>query len=208
MRQGGGWRSRSGEVMWPSADLRSPVMVPGLSRKARGRPCPSAKAFSFVVQPRAADCLGRSPPFPPAEARCAVTAELSIIATATGHASASAWKMRVHSPRALHRFHQVSIVVGGPMIAGPARIAGHARVARDQPTASVARHFRLAQAGLCKAASSRGVRTRASDPPHEVSSPAPRAWRGQLRFHLIEQPTAAFCSAGGGRPSATAFIAS
>jgi len=63
---------------------------------------------------RAADCLGRSPPFPPAEARGACTAELSIITTRAGRASASAWKMRIHSPRPLPR---LQIVVGVRRIA-------------------------------------------------------------------------------------------
>jgi len=56
---------------------------------------------------RAADCLGRRPPFPPAEARCALTAELPIIATSAGTAVASASNRRIQIPRPLQRFHRL-----------------------------------------------------------------------------------------------------
>jgi hypothetical protein len=46
--------------------------------------------LSGAAAARAADRLRRRPPFPPAAERCAFTAELSIMATSAGPASASA----------------------------------------------------------------------------------------------------------------------
>jgi len=56
---------------------------------------------------RAPNGLRCRPPLPPAEARWAFEAELSIIATSVGMAPAKARKSRIHKPCALHRFQRL-----------------------------------------------------------------------------------------------------
>lgn len=79
---------------------------PPVRMKASGRQAASVSAWILVVRPpreRPTAWL-RSPPFPPAAQRCALTAELSISTSAGGPpALAKVWKISDHTPLAAQR---------------------------------------------------------------------------------------------------------
>ncbi len=97
---------RVGQQIGSDSDVRD---IAGTEQEGAQPPYSVADGMDLccAAAARAADCLGCRTPFPPAEARCALTAELSIIATSAGTARASASNRRIQMPRPLQRFHRL-----------------------------------------------------------------------------------------------------
>jgi len=101
---GTGWGDR--EQLWRDGDVGD---ITGTEREDQWAAYAVADRVDLcrASAPRAPDGLRRSPPLPPAEARCAFVAELSIIATSVGVTAAKARNSRIHKPCALHRFQRL-----------------------------------------------------------------------------------------------------